>query len=390
MSVMTPANRSQRGHPGRNDLCPCGSGLKHKWCCMETSTGIPARAAWIQARGERILKEHEAAEQRRVEKFGHVRPAIHTNYCGYKVVSIGDQIAFSKAWRTFPDFLADYIKQVLEPAWGKAEIAKPFEARHPIMQWYDVMCSFQQNLQPGTDDLVGFVPNGPTRAYLLLAYDLYTLRHHMALQAAVVRRLKHRDQFQGARHELFTAATCIRADYEIAYEDEGDTTRSHTELIATHRPTGQMIAVEAKSRHRPGVLGYPGERQPIDVLRAGIRRLLKDALAKPVAHPYVIFFDLNLPPFEGQLLTTPWFREIGGTVADLGDKAGNQDAFNLIVFSNQPDHYRTDHAPATGGQILSVVGRNPRIAVAYPTAIKAIHEAASKFGAIPNSFEETE
>lgn len=258
------------------------------------------------------------------------------------------------------------------------------------MQWYDGMCRFQQKLQAGPDGLFGFVPNGPTRAYLLVAYDLYTLRHHMALQAAVVKRLKHKDQFQGTRHELFAAATCIRAGYEIAYEDERDPTRRHTELIATHRRTGQEIAVEAKSRHRPGVLAYPGERQPIDALRAGIRRLLKDALAKPVAHPYAIFFDLNLPPFDGQLLDTPWFPEIGDAVADLGDKAGDQDPFNLIVFSNQPDHYRTDDAPAKGGQILSIFGRNPRILASHPEAMTAIHEAANKFGRLPNSFEEAE
>jgi hypothetical protein len=344
--------------------------------------------ARIQASGLRILKEHEAAERKRLGKFGHVRPAIHADYRGYKVVAIGDQVVFSKAWRTFPDFLADDIKHVLEPAWGKTEIAKPFHERHPIMQWYDGMCRFQQKLQAGPDGLFGFVPNGPTRAYLLLAYDLYTLRHHMALQAAVVKRLKHQRQFQGARHELFAAATCIRAGYDLEYEDERDSTRKHTELIATHRSTGQKAAIEAKSRHRPGVLAHPGKRQPSEALRAGIKWLLKDAVAKPVTHPYVIFFDLNLPPFDGNLLDTPWFPEIGNTVADIGDRGGNHDPFNLIVFTNQPDHYRTDDAPAAGGQIVSMVGRNPRIPASHPEAVGAIHEAANKFGTIPNTFEE--
>ena len=210
--------------------------------------------ARVRASGLRIPKEHEAAERKRVGKFGHIRPAIHADYRGCKVVAIGDQVVFSKAWRTFPDFLADYIKRVLKPAWGKAEIVKPLVQRHPIMQWYDGMCRFQKSLQAGADGLFGFVPNGPTRAYLLLAYDLYTLRHHMALQASVVKRLKHRDQFQGARHELFAAATCVRAGYDIEYEDERDGTRKHPELIATHRATGQKVAVEAKSRHLPGVL----------------------------------------------------------------------------------------------------------------------------------------
>jgi hypothetical protein len=75
-------------------------------------------------------------------------------------------------------------------------------------------------------------------------------------------------------------------------------------------------------------------------------------------------------------------------VADLGDKAGDHDPFNLIVFSNQPDHYTTDDAPAAGGQILSVVGRNPHILASCPEAIAAIHGAANKFGTIPNTFDE--
>lgn len=344
--------------------------------------------ARIQAKGQRILRELEAAKRKRIEKFGYIRSAIHADYREYKVVAIGGQVVFSKAWRTFPDFLADDIKRVLEPDWGQTEIAKPFQERHPIMQWYDGMCRFQQNLQPDADGLLAFVPNGPTRAYLLLAYDLYALRNHMALQTAVVSRLKHRDQFQGARHELFAAANCIRAGYDLKYEDERDNTRKHPELIATHRSTGQKVAVEAKSRHRPGVLAFPGQLEPLETITAGVRNLLKKALAKPVSHPYVIFVDLNLPPFRENLIETQWFPEIGNAVADLGAEADNRDPFNLIVFSNQPDHYRTDEAPAVGGQLMSVLGRNPQIPATHPEAIAAIHEAANKFGTLPNTFEE--
>ncbi|MCC7293311.1 MAG: hypothetical protein IT449_14725 [Phycisphaerales bacterium] len=61
--------------------------------------------------------------------------------------------ADSSVWRTFLDFLGDYIKHVLTPAWGKAELAKPFERRHVIMQWYDGMCRHQQNLQLSPEGL---------------------------------------------------------------------------------------------------------------------------------------------------------------------------------------------------------------------------------------------
>ena len=93
----------------------------------------------------------------------------------------------------------------------------------------------------------------------MLAYDLYVLRDKQVLQDDIIRRLKILDQFQGARHELFAAVSCIRAGYSIKYEDEKDGTRKHTEFIATHKKTGQKIAVEAKSKHRTGILDFPGK-----------------------------------------------------------------------------------------------------------------------------------
>lgn len=379
--------------PGRNDPCPCGSGKKFKQCCLPKRDSAESPGSSPRYISEDVLRAAEkrmAEERERRARFGEVRPVIQTDHKGHKFVAVGSELLCSTRWRTFPDFLADYIKRVLDPAWGKAELNKPVEERHQIMKWYDGMCRYQHTQQPGPDGLYGTVPNGPMRAYLLLAYDLYTLRHHSALQNVVVRRLKHKDQFQGARHELFAATTCIRAGCDIEYEDEGDSSRKHPELIATHRATGQMFAVEAKSRHRPGVLGHPGEPQSPDELRAGIERLLQNALAKPATQPYVIFFDLNLPPSSGHVFQSSWFEEVGDSVARIGDAHVGGDPFNLIVFSNQPDHYLQDNVPSPGGTILSVIGHNPRIPVTHPEAIAAIHAAANKFGVIPNSFEEAD
>ncbi|GAH67578.1 unnamed protein product, partial [marine sediment metagenome] len=86
----------------------------------------------------------------------------------------------------------------------------------------------------------------------------------------------------------------------------------------------------------------------------------------------------------------PWFEEVGDSVAKIGDAQGGSDAFSLIVFSNQPDHYLDVDIPSPGGTILSVVGRNPRVPAAHPGTIAAIHEAVNKFGRIPNSFDEAD
>jgi hypothetical protein len=43
---------------------------------------------------------------------------------------------------------------------------------------------------------------------------------HLALQERLIGRLKHPDQFQGARYELAMAATMIRAGFDLEYEME--------------------------------------------------------------------------------------------------------------------------------------------------------------------------
>lgn len=372
-------------YAGRNEPCPCGSGVKYKKCCLPRETEgrpiIPVSQEVLDA----IHARHAAVRAKR-QRFGDVNPVIHADFHGHKFVAVGSELHYSKDWRTFPDFLMHYSKVILGSDWGNAEIAKPFEERHEIMRWYDLMCRFQQEQDKGPDGLYGMIPNGAMRAYLLLAYDLYTLRHHGALQGSILRRLKHPDQFQGARHELFATATCIRAGYDIEFEDDTDSSRKHTEFIAAHRTTTQEIAVEAKSRHRSGILGRRGPR--LADVQARIDRLLRDALGKPVSHPYVIFIDVNLPPTPEPVIEKAWFREIVESVDRVAKRQGERDCFNLIVFTNHPDHYMRDNIPPSSGSVVSVFGRNPRIPVARPEAIACIDSAARQYGTIPNTFEE--
>ena len=64
----------------------------------------------------------------------------------------------------------------------------------------------------------------------------------------------------------------------VAYEKVA---RKHPEFIATHTVTKEIVAVEAKSRHRPGVLGFgQGDTGKSDFVRAGLTGLLRSALQK--------------------------------------------------------------------------------------------------------------
>lgn len=366
---------------GRNDPCTCGSGKKYKKCCSsnETPCQIPDD---VIKQINKIIKEREDREL----LYGKVRPIIHADFQGYKFVAVGNELHYGH-WKTFPDFLVHYACGVLGSEWGNNEIKKPFEERHQILKWYDRMCRYQRHQVKGKDGLYSCIPNGSQAAFLHLAYDLYTLRHHTVLRQEVVRRLKNKQQFQGARYELFAAATCIRAGYDIEYENENDVNKKHPEFIATHKITGQKISVEAKSRHRPGVLDFPGEMLVGSDFKAGIGKLLSEALRKSPQYPYVIFIDLNLPPSPEIIFERPMFEEIKNTISFIcGEDGKRPDEFNMIVFTNHPHHYGGENEPDPQKDVLIVYANNPKIVPEYPEAIMGIYNAILQYNNIPNFF----
>jgi len=374
--------------PGRNDTYPCGSGKKFKKCCLLSIRYHPRIIRHLPEELEREIKERESAEQLKKQRYGEIRPIIYADFDRKRFVAVGSQLYWSSQWQTFIDFLMDYIKHVLGSHWGNAEIAKPLEHRHEIMKWYDAMCRFQIKQVKGTNGLKEAIPNGPMLSYLLLSYDLYTLRHHNALQNKLISRLKNPEQFQGARHELFAAATCIRAGFKIEYENEADRSKKHAEFNATHNSTGQKVSVEAKSRRREGVLGHPGTRNTDDKIRLCIGRLLNAALSKASIDPLVVFLDLNIPPLSVRLFEKPWIDEINITLDRVEQKSEGKNRYNLIVLSNMPFYYDKSDNPSPRGDILSVIAKHPVIPVSHPEALLAIHDAANKFGNIPIKFEE--
>lgn len=378
---------------GRNDPCPCGRGKKYKKCCIgvrivdQRRQHSPIDHGELLREHKRVLEEFERRKRDRAPKYGYVRPIISMMVGDTRHVAVGSTDHWSKAWKTVPDFLFDYIKTTLDPAWGTAEMRKPLADRHPILQWYDSLHRFHERNKESLDSsgLFSGEKDGPTAAYLQLAYDLYVLADHQKLQERIVNRLKHPSLFQGARYELTVATHCIRAGFDVEHEDETDKSTKHTEFTATHIATGQKIAVEAKSRHRPGVLGQPGEIQEEEP-RAGVRRILRQALAKTPPYPYAVFVDLNLPPTEvSDVQQVPWVQELQG---ELKDAPPEGHRYNLLMFTNYPHHYGAEAAPNPAPSYAFAVSLRPRTPVEHPQTLNALLEAVEQYGRIPNWFEE--
>jgi hypothetical protein len=226
------------------------------------------------------MSRAETIRVQRERQQGLGNPIVSTEAFGQRFVAVKNRLLHSQKWRTFHDFLGDYIKMAMGSDWGNAELAKPLEQRHPILVWYHHLCHQQRQFVKEPGKVHSAPMTGAVAAYMQLAYDLYALDHNAELQQKLIGRLRNQDNFPGARYEVFVAATLIRAGFEIELENENDRSRSHCEFTATFTRTGMCFSVEAK--HRAG-----------NKFRLG--RQLNRALAKQANHTRIVFIDINVP-----------------------------------------------------------------------------------------------
>jgi len=241
------------------------------------------------------------------------RPIIsfEDNQHGYRIVCVGKQIRWSKNWRTFPDFLSDYIKSLLTAEWGNAELAKPDAERHPILRWYRKVGEYHR-VQPKLED--GRVQlreiTGAVRAYLGLAYDLYLCAHNAELPDLLLKRLRNPETFEGALYEAYVIGILAKAGFDIELEDESDSSRSHCELTAAHRETKRKFSVEAKA------VASVSTRAGLSKAPPRIRGKLFDALRKRADHERLIFIELNRVGTGGPSEKPEWIQHVEVEIQD--------------------------------------------------------------------------
>lgn len=277
--------------PRRNEKCPCGSGEKYKRC--------HGRAEFSDARSRQaaaMLQRVQADELIRQRQQGLGQPIVAFKDGEQQFIAVKNRLVWSDRWKTFPDFLSDYIKQVFPGAWGKEEFAKPFPERHPIIQWYQAYCLYQRQFIKTPGEIASGHVTGAVFCYLGLAYNLYLMEHNVELQARMIARLKDPANFQGAFYELVVAGSLIRAGYELVLEDEADRQSKHCEFAAIKKSTGKRYSVEAKMRAVAGMLGRTTHDGGSDEKPLG--RLIPHlcaALRKPSEAERLVFIDINAP-----------------------------------------------------------------------------------------------
>lgn len=363
---------------GRNDPCPCGSGQKFKRCCLGKSRSVQPTFDPESARlAEQHFREHTRREAERRRRFGEVRQPIATVHQGYRFVAVGSRLYYNKNWNTFTDFLLFYVRDVMGKVWWDAEMAKPVGERHPVVRWFDHWLEMSRQARREENGLLSAVPDGTMSALMLLAYDLYVLRHHAKLQDEVVARLRQTDQFHGARYELFVAASFVRAGFDFEYEDETDTTRKHAEFVATFRSDGYKAAVEAKARRRK----VSAASFDVTTIRPGVKELLVNAASKTTDIPLIVFVELNLPPEGSQ--RPSWLPEVESILAEIAAENGGQSPFAAVIFTNRPHVYGLPGEPDPAHHVYAMW---PGSAGLPEHLVEALGTAAHQYGNVPSLF----
>lgn len=314
---------------GRNAPCPCGSGKKYKRCHGNEDGHVAGSASAIeQADLDQMHRELMAREKQREKQQGLGRRIVTAEFKGFRFVAVGGQLHYSKNWKTFHDFLFYYIKRVLKPEWGTAEIKKPYEKRNPILQWYKHLCEHQR-AHAKTPGQVSDAPmTGAAAAYLHLAYNLYLLGHNAEIQKWLKKRLKNKDNFTGAYYETFVAAAFIKAGFKLAFENEKDGQTSHCEFTATHPETGAKFSVEAKAREA-------GKEH------ANVSKQLFKALRKDAKHTRVVFIEMNMDDAGGPGAPVPYQQEVIEHLraCELGKIDGKEAPPAYVIVTNFPYHH---------------------------------------------------
>lgn len=230
----------------------------------------------------------EVKEFRRRQMQGLGKPIDSWTQEGIRFVRVGGEVHQSAQWKTFEDFLFDYLKILMSPEWAEPQFARTQEFRHPLLQWYARLCEIQK--QESTKSVNG-IYNSPTtgavQAYLSMAYNLYLCSHNNVLPVKMLTQLRNEKQFEGALYEAYVLASFLKSGFNITLEDEGDSTTSHCEFTAVHIETSRAFSVEAKATTLASSRSGRSEKPP------RIRDKLFLALNKRADFERIIFIELN-------------------------------------------------------------------------------------------------
>jgi hypothetical protein len=318
----------------------------------------------------------------------HVRSVV---WNGKRVRAIWNHVHLRPLSETFHEFLVNVVMWTLGEQWWKHQRAMAEPSRHAVMAWQDAFAEAtrrppQQVVTGEHSSRFATVPSGPAVALLSLGYDFFCLQAADRLPGFLVERLRRHRDFQSARYEVAVAATMVRAGFQIEFLDDSESNAKRCDLVASNADGGVRLAVEAKSRVRPGVLHSRGEFE-YDGEPRGLLRLLRDACRQSIdGLPLVIFVDVNAPPTPHTSAPEKnWVRDMNEAADDLErrmDQQGGRDLHALIVATNFGFHFGSIAGTQSPIEFGLLAARRPAVGIGTEW-LNRIAWSVARYGRVP-------
>ncbi|GAH88301.1 unnamed protein product, partial [marine sediment metagenome] len=163
------------------------------------------------------------------------------------------------------------------------------------------------------------------------------------------------------------------------------------EFIARNEFTKENMTVEAKSRHRQGILHFPKDKKQIKTLKLGVSRMLNQALDQRPEDkiPYIIFIDINMKPVEGIFFDKKeWVEDLNRALDNTGEiDINNPQDFNVLFITNYSYHYSEFDEIDTSiysKNMVNVVPRFIRNPFKNPNTFINLKDTIDHYGQVPH------
>lgn len=381
---------------GANEPCPCGSRKKYKKCCRDQDEGRPRLSTPTPEQLEGIRRVALRA-QVETEQSKYRAPAYHEfELGGQKFRIVGRGLYPQPHSGQLGDVIIEHLKtQVLGKKWLEEEGRKSPDKQHIVTRWlvaWEELRTQGQLLAKGSETQTYSRLTGDAQELLALADDASRmLQLEKRFPKKLRTRLLNRNEFQGARYELAIAATFIRTNFKIEWIDDktgaANPLGKRHDFNAIHQVTGEMIAVETKSRRRKGRLHETGEAKDAAALSADVYNLYKEATEQnPGNRAFGIFVDVNLPHQPTRAGTDKtWASEVEAVLKKFGEaNPANPAPFSFVFFTNFAWHFQGREVANTPEHIFSFVP-SAKYQISQKT-FDAIGWAIRSYGSLPGGY----
>lgn len=370
---------------GRNDKCPCGSGKKYKRCCLSRLQSIDLDSMMNSA-NMKLNIDSNVLKSKGIH-IDFVRPV---DFKGKRVWALGNRLYPNEPPSiTFGEFILRVLQRELGEPWWDSNKKLSVEDQHYVFKAFNQFELWKKrpkkDLVHGPNGTTGAFPDGWTFNLLSLAFDISMIIHRAEkIPKDLINRLRNKNEFQGARYEIAVASIFARIGCEIKFIDNKNNNERHPEFYAEIPSEKIKVAVEAKSRRRPGVIHESGEAEISNLRKTRVVPLINEALKQnPDNMPFVIFIDINQPHSLSQSLEEHVKRLAKATTNLKSPSSEKPDDFSLIYFTNYSGQFLQEEQMVKTYSTF-VLPQFSKYPINNSSFLPKLQKAVNSYGYIPN------